>query len=301
MQHNTAVIGLGDMGMPIALNLLKAGHAVIGSDLRQERCARLTEAGGTATTNLAELAAGADTVFLMVMHGAQVHQIVLGPDGLLKHLKPGACIVVTATIRPAEFDTLIEPCAKANIGLIDSPVSGGRPGAEAGTLTLMLSGEPEVVASRQDALEAISGKIIQVAERPGVGMRVKAALQSCFGSCFAAIFECQALAAKAGVNGNAMLEVITSSGLASPSLNYCATKVVNREFTDTGSTMATIYKDIGISLDFAREQGVPMFVAAAAFQLFQSAMTAYPGEDNWAGVKVIEQISGTEVQGEKSP
>ena len=135
-----------------------------------------------------------------------------------------------------------------------------------------------MVASRRPVLEVISSKIIVVSDRPGMGIRAKAALQSCFGSYFAAVFECQMLAAKAGVDGRVMHEVLTNSGLASPSLNYCATQVLNRKFVDTGSTMVTIYKDIGVSLDFA-----------------QVAMSAFPGENNWAAVNVLEQITGVQV------
>ena len=247
-------------------------------------------------TDLADVAAKADTVFLMVMHGRQVQEIVSGPGGLLENLKPGACIIVTATIRPGEFEVLVPDCAKAKVGLIDSPVSGGRTGAEGGTLTLMLSGEPAVVDSRLAVLEAISSKIFRVGDQPGLGMRTKAALQTMIGTVFAALFEGLALSAKAGVKGEAMLEVLTNSAIASPMVDYCATQIMDRKFKDTGSQMATIYKDIGISLDYGRELGVPMFTTAAAFQLFQAAMTAFPGEDNWAGVKVLEQITGTPVQ-----
>lgn len=296
MKHKVLVVGLGDMGLPIAVNLAKAGHEVHGSDLRPERGKMLEEEGGRSAASLAAAAKEVDTVFLMVMHGRQVHELVLGDDGLLRHLPAGARIVVTATIRPAEFDALIEPCAAAGVGLIDSPVSGGRAGAEGGSLTLMCAGAPEHVDGCRAALEAIAAKIFVVSDQPGAGMRAKAALQASIGSVFTAVFEGLALAAKAGVPGQAMLDIMTNSAISSPMVDYCATQIMERRFKDTGSTMATIHKDIGISLDFARDQGVPLHTTAAAFQTFQAAMTAFPGEDNWAGVKVIERITGVEVR-----
>ena len=296
MKHKILFVGLGDMGLPMALNLLKAGHEVYGADLRAERREMLEQEGGRGATDLPAAAKEVDTVFLMVMHGAQVHALVLGENGLLANLSKDACIVVTATIRPGEFDALVEPCEKAGVGLIDSPVSGGRTGAEGGSLTLMCSGRQEVLESRAGILDSISARKYVIDEKPGMGMRAKAALQSMFGSMFTAVFEGLALAAKSGVNGQAMLDVVQNSALSSPMVNYCSEQIMDRRFVDTGSTMTTIHKDIGISLDFAREQGVPMHTAAAAFQIFQAAMTAFPGEDNWAGVKVIEQVTGVKVK-----
>ena len=290
------VVGLGDMGLPIAMNLVKAKHEVYGADLRNERVEMLVKSGGHKVEEITTTASEVDCVFLMVMHGKQVHELVLGENGLLTTLKKGSCIIVTATIRPNEFDQLIEPCEKAGIGLIDSPVSGGRAGAEAGSLTLMASGKKEDLVSQAVVLDAISGKKFIVGNVPGLGMRAKTSLQTMIGTCFAAVFEGLALSAKAGVDGKAMFEIISNSAISSPMVNYCSEQILNRKFTDTGSQMTTIYKDIGIALDYGREQGVPLFTTSAAFQLFQAAMSAYPGEDNWAGIKVIEDITGAKAQ-----
>lgn len=296
MKHDVLVIGLGDMGLPIALNLVKGGHSVAGLDLREERLAMLADGGGKPAADLAAAAAEADTAFLMVMDGDQVRELVTGEGGLLESMKEGSCIVVTATIKPSELDAIVEPCERAGIGLVDSPVSGGRAGAEGGSLTLMVSGDPAVVDSRIGALESISAKILRVGDRPGLGTRTKASLQAAIGTVFTAVFEGLALSAAAGVKGEVMAEVLGSSAIGSPMVEYCSRMIVERKFTDTGSRMATIHKDVGISLDFARELGVPLHVASAAFQVFQAAMTSFPGEDNWAGVKVYERVTGTEVR-----
>ena len=296
MKHEVLVIGLGDMGLPIACNLVEGGHSVQGFDLRAERLEMLEKAGGTPASDIASAAKNVDTVFIMVMNGKQVHDIVLGENGLLANLAKDSCIIVTATINPGELDAIVEPCEKAGIGLIDSPVSGGRAGAESGNLTLMLSGAPDVVDSRTGVLESISGKVFRVGEKPGVGMRTKTALQATIGSVFVAIFEGMALAAKAGVKGEAMAEVLSNSAVGSPMVKFCSENIIDRKFTETGSQMPTIHKDVGISVDYAREMGVPLFVTSSAFQVFQAAMTAFPGEDNWAGVKVYEQITGVEVK-----
>lgn len=296
MKHDILVVGLGDMGLPIALNLVKGGHRVTGLDLREERLKLLADGGGKPATDLASAASAADTAFLMVMNGDQVRELVTGEGGLLANMKEGACIVVTATVKPGELDAIVGPCERAGVGLIDSPVSGGRAGAEGGSLTLMLSGDPAVVDSRIGALESISAKVFRVGDRPGLGTRTKASLQAAIGTVFTAVFEGLALSAAAGVKGEVMAEVLSNSAIGSPMVEYCSRMIVDRKFTDTGSRMATIHKDVGISLDFARELGVPLHVASAAFQVFQAAMTSFPGEDNWAGVKVYERVTGVEVR-----
>ena len=153
---NAAVVGLGNMGMGMAKNLLAAGFAVSGFDLRPERGKLLADLGGAAVTSLAELAA-ADAVFVMVMSGAQVMDVVAGEGGLMQSLKAGASIIVTATIEPAEMRAVGSAIAGTGINLIDSPVSGGKFGAEAGTLTMMGAASPAVFEANLDVLNAVGG------------------------------------------------------------------------------------------------------------------------------------------------
>ncbi|MCY3980054.1 MAG: NAD(P)-dependent oxidoreductase [Chloroflexi bacterium] len=291
-----AVIGLGNMGMGMAKNLLAAGFSVTGFDLRPERGRMLADLGGLAAESLGELAQ-ADCVFVMVMSGAQVMDVVAGEGGLMRYLNDGATIIVSATIQPAEIRALEAAIAGSGLNLIDSPVSGGQFGAEAGTLTMMAAAKAEVFSANQDVLNAVGGQVFHVGEEIGMGQTVKASLQALIGVVFAGIFESLALGAAAGVKGETLYEVFSSTHVANtPFFKSCASNILDRKFEDTGSHISTMFKDIGISMALARENGLPLFATSAAFELFQAGISRFPEGDNWAIVKLLEEFSGTEVQ-----
>lgn len=293
---NVAVIGLGNMGMGMAKNLLAAGFSVTGFDLRPERGRMLAERGGAAAQSLAELAQ-ADVVFVMVMSGEQVMDVVAGEGGLIRYLSDGATIIVSATIQPAEMRALEAAIAASGLNLIDSPVSGGQSGAEAGALTMMVAAKSEVFSANQDVLNAVGEQIFHVGEEIGMGQTVKASLQALIGVVFAGIFESLALGAAAGVKGETLYQVFSSTHVANtPFFKSCASNILDRKFEDTGSHISTMFKDIGISMALARENGLPLFATSAAFELFQAGISRFPEGDNWAIVKLLEEFSGTEVQ-----
>lgn len=290
------IVGLGDMGSGLAKNILKNGFSLIGFDLNEARMTELKEAGGTPAANCREVAENSDTIFVMVLNGNQVKQVVLGEGGLLEAAKPSTTIIISATIKPAEIRELVAPAAEKGINLLDTPVSGGKPGAENGALTVMASGKTEVLEDNRAVLDAISKVIFHVGEEIGQGQTVKASLQAMIGTVFSAIFESMVLGAKAGVKGETLHKVFSASGINCGLYENCSKLILDRKFKDTGSRIATMYKDLGISVDLARETGVPLFATAAAFQLFQSGISKFPDEDNWTCVKVLEDIAGTEVK-----
>lgn len=290
------IVGLGDMGSGMAKNILKNGFSLTGFDLSEARMTELKEAGGTPAANCREVAQNSDTIFVMVLNGNQVKQVVLGEGGLLEAAKPNTTIIISATIKPAEITELVAPVAEKGINLLDTPVSGGKPGAENGALTVMASGKTEVLEDNRAVLDAISKVIFHVGEEIGQGQTVKASLQAMIGTVFSAIFESMVLGAKAGVKGETLHKVFSASGINCGLYENCSKLILDRKFKNTGSQIATMYKDLGISVDLARETGVPLFATAAAFQLFQSGISKFPDEDNWTCVKVLEDIAGTEVK-----
>ncbi len=290
------IVGLGDMGIGMAKNLLKNGFELTGYDLRKEQLAELEKLGGKPAESCQQVAENSDTVFVMVLNGKQVHEVVLGETGLLKGLKPGSTIVVSATINPSEVKDLIQPVAEKGINLIDSPVSGGKPGAENGTLTMMAAARKEVFDDNKKVLEAVGQNIFHVGEEIGIGQTVKASLQALIGTSFAAIFESLVLGVKAGVKAETLFEVFGSSGVSSPLFKNCTPLIMDRKFKGTGSHIGTMYKDLGISMNMAKEVGAAMFTTSAAYELFQSGISLYPDEDNWCVIKLLEHIAGVEVK-----
>ena len=289
-------VGLGDMGIGMSTNLLKKGFDVTGFDLNAERLNALVKLGGKAAANCTDLAKESDLVFVMVLNGAQVKEVVLGKEGLIKGLKAGTTVIVSATISPAEVKVLEAPLSENGIHLIDSPVSGGKSGADNGALTLMAAGKKEVFNECKDVMEAVGQNIFHVGEEIGIGQTVKASLQALIGASFTAIFESLVLGVKAGVKAETLYEVFGSSGVSSPLFKNCARLIIDRKFKGTGSHIGTMYKDLGISMNMAKENGAAMFTASAAYELFRCGMSLFPEEDNWSIVKMLEQIAGTEVK-----
>ena len=232
----------------------------------------------------------------MVMTGKQVTEIILGNNGLLKSMRPGSVIILSSTIAPSDAREVAVPVLREGIQMIDTPVSGGKSGAENGTLTMMAASAKETFDECHDVLKGVGEKVIHVGEEIGMGQTVKAALQALIGSTFTAIFESLVLGSKAGVRGEVMHEVFGASGVGSPLLKNCSKLIMDRAFKGTGSQIATMYKDLGISMDLAKQNGVAMFTTAAAHELFQSGISLFPDEDNWSIVRLLEQIADTEVR-----
>jgi len=286
------VIGLGNMGMGMAKNLIKSGFSVIGFDLDDKRLLKLKENGGSTATSTVQVGEETDAVFVMVMNGEQVKAVVAD---LATSLKDRGTIILTATITPEEAREAYSIADLEGVAMIDSPVSGGMDGAHNGTLTLMTAGKKSVFNDCIKILEAISSNIFHVGEEIGEGQTVKASLQAFIGASFTAIFESLVLGSKAGIKGQTLYDVFSASGVGSPLFKNCASLIMDRKFKNTGSHISTMYKDLGISLDMAKKNGVPLFTAGAAYELFQAGISMFPDEDNWSIVKLLEQISGTEV------
>ena len=293
--RRVGLIGLGDMGMGMAKNLLKSGFELTGFDLRDTRLAELEQHGGAPAASCRAVGEKSDTVFVMVLNGNQVNEVIFGDDGLTAGLAPGSTIVISATIHPAEVRELEAPLTEMGIHLIDTPVSGGKSGADDGALTMMTAAKADVLEENRQVLDAVSKVVFHVGEEIGQGQTVKAALQALIGTTFAAVFESLVLGASAGVKGETMYEVFGSSGVSSPLFKGCSKLIMERKFKDTGSQIATMYKDLGITMNMAKETGAAMFATAAAYELFRSGISLFPDEDNWSIVKMLEQIAGAEV------
>ena len=293
------VIGLGDMGSGLAKNLLKAGFDVAGLDLSEERRAAFVKMGGRAVKTAAALADGAEAVFVMVMNGGQVEAVLFGADGALETLSDDAAIILTATIKPREGREIGARVIEAGKQIIDSPVSGGFPGAQGGSLTMMAAAPDALIAAKRHIMDAVSANIHHVGTNPGDGQSVKACLQSLIGSIFTATFEASTLAAKAGISGQVLYDVFSTSGAGCGVANTALGNIIDRKFSDTGSHISTMHKDLTIALGFGEELGVPLHTASTAMQLFHAGKTKYPDGDNWVVTRVLEEIVGAELHREK--
>ncbi|MEM8654724.1 MAG: NAD(P)-dependent oxidoreductase [Pseudomonadota bacterium] len=292
---SVGVIGLGDMGSGLAKNLIAHGFETWGRDILPARQQAFADMGGRAAKDTAEVGHNAQAVFVMVMKGDEAQEVILGPGGLVETMAPGGVILLTATVKPAEARAIGVAVEGAGLHLIDSPVSGGFPGAQAGTLTMMAAGTDAAMAQARPVMEAVSANIHRVGDRAGDGQTVKACLQSLIGAQFSATFEAATLAAKAGVPGQVILDVFSTSSAGCGVVNNALEKIIDRQFEGTGSHINTMHKDLTISMALGEELGVPLHTAASAMQIFHAGRTRYPDGDNWTCTRVIEDIVGAEL------
>jgi len=288
------VVGLGDMGSGLALNLIKNGFDVVGIDLKPERMAAFADMGGRAGT-LSEIGRASAAVFVMVMKGDDAKDVIFGPEGLMANMADGSAVILSATVKPSEARAIGAAMEGSGVHLIDTPVSGGFPGAQAGTLTMMAAASGDVLDAFAPVMEAVSANIHRVGDKPGDGQTVKACLQSLIGAQFSATFEAAALAAKAGVSGQVLLDVFSTSSAGCGVVNNALEKIIDRQFEGTGSHINTMHKDLTISMGLGEELGVPLHTAGSAMQIFHAGRTKYPNGDNWVCTRVIEEIVGAEL------
>jgi L-threonate 2-dehydrogenase len=296
MKQRIGVVGLGNMGMGMARNLVDKGFEVHACNRSPGKVEAFVRCGGRAAADAAAVGAAADIVFVMLVDAAQCESAIVGERGLLAALKPGAVIVVTATIGVEAVQQLAARAAERGSALIDCPVSGGRKGADSGELTLMAAGAKDVFDRCRPAFEAIAKNINHVGEHVGQGQVVKACLQSLVGCIYTGIFESLVLGVKAGVAAETIFQVLGTSVANTPLFQAALPAIMDRRFSGTGSNVGNTYKDLCLALKLAEQVGVPMPVTSSAKQFYQAGISKYPGEDNQCLVKLLEDVVGIEVR-----
>jgi len=294
--QSVGIIGLGNMGLGMAKNLLKSGHVLTAYDIRDEPLQEIFRLGARTATSPGEVGEKADVVFVMVLNGPQFKAVVLGEQGLMETINPGATIICTATIERSTIIAVAEAVTAKGIHIVDSPVSGGQPGAAAGTLTMMVAAKKEIFENCKEVLGAVGKNIYYVGEEIGMGQSVKAALTALTGSSYGGIFEALVLGAKLGVDPEVLYQVISTSMVGSNLFRDTARHIMERHFKGAGAGIQTMYKDLGICLGMAKESGVPMFTTSSAYEMFQAGMSLNPDEDNWTVIKLLENIAGVDVK-----
>jgi 2-hydroxy-3-oxopropionate reductase len=288
---NIGFIGLGIMGGPMAVNLARAGHSVVGYDLGPDRVERLTDAGGRGAAGLDEAVAGADVVITMLPDSPDVEGVALGPDGVLQQARPGSLYVDMSTVRPETGRRLAQAGAVTGVHVLDAPVSGGEPGAVEGRLSIMVGGAEEDVATAMPLFEVLGATIVHVGPA-GAGQTVKAANQLVVGGVYALVAEALVLLEASGVDGKTGLDVLAGGLAGSRILDLKRASMVSREFAP-GFRIDLHPKDMGIAIAAAREAGLALPMTGLVAQLVAAARAqGYGSLDHSALLKVIENISG---------
>ncbi|MBP2312297.1 L-threonate dehydrogenase [Azospirillum soli] len=286
------VIGLGSMGMGVALSLLRAGFRVIGCDAEPSKCMSLVTRGGEAVGSPAELGRRVDQVVVLVATPDQVEEVLFGPEGIAATLPKGACVVQSATV-PASFAEEIGQRLDAlGLLMLDAPVSGGPVKAAEGRMTVMAAGPDEAFEKAEELLASASGTLHRVGALHGQGSVVKTINQLLAGVHIAASAEAMAYGMRAGVEPQRIYDVITSSAGNSWMFENRVPHILAGDYTPH-SAVDIFVKDLGIVVDSARRMTFPTPLASTALQMFTMAAAAGLGrEDDSAVIKIFERLAG---------
>ncbi|MBL6454804.1 3-hydroxyisobutyrate dehydrogenase [Belnapia sp. T6] len=286
-------VGLGNMGGPMARNLLKAGHEVAGFDLVPAALEALAAAGGTAAASAAEAARGAEFVITMLPAGRHVRDAWLGAGGMAAAASPDAVLIDCSTIDVA---TAREVAGAAGRPMLDAPVSGGTMGAEAATLTFMVGGPEEAYARATPILSAM-GRTLVHCGAAGAGQVAKACNNMMLAANMIVTAEAFVMAERLGLTHEALFEVVSkSSGQSWALTTYCPvpgpvpTSPANRDYRP-GFATALMAKDLGLAQEAAATAGAATPIGAEALALYRRFLEAGNGDVDFSGI--IRMIRGS--------
>ncbi|HVA91784.1 MAG TPA: NAD(P)-dependent oxidoreductase [Chloroflexota bacterium] len=291
-------IGIGVMGQPMCLNLLKAGFPLTVYSRRPESADAVVAAGAERAATPRAVAEASDVVITMVTSSPDVEAVVLGPDGVLAGAREGMILIDMSTIAPAVARKVAEQAEARGVSMLDAPVSGGSQGAVAGALSIMAGGDAEVYAQVLPIFQAMGSaeKIFHVGPS-GSGQVVKLINQHLCGVIAAADAEAFILGVKAGADVATMAKII---GVSSGGNWQLANPVALRAFTGTfepGFFTDLLLKDLDLVLELATEQGVATPLAEKARALYERARAAGYGRRDYTSVFApLEEDAGVKVR-----
>lgn len=284
-----AFIGLGNMGGPMAANLVKAGHEVTGFDVAGAARERLAGAGGTAADSIGAALAGADTVITMLPAGQHVREVYLGADGVLARAEAGALLIDSSTIDVATAREVAAAAREKGLEMLDAPVSGGVGGAEAGTLTFMVGGPDSAYARARPLLEAMGRNIVH-AGGPGNGQAAKICNNMLLGISMIGTCEAFILAEKLGLDHQKLFDIAsTASGQCWSLTSYCPVpgpvpaSPANRDYA-AGFTAAMMLKDLKLAHQAAEASGAATPLGAAAERIYEDFVSGGGAGIDFSGV-----------------
>jgi 3-hydroxyisobutyrate dehydrogenase-like beta-hydroxyacid dehydrogenase len=296
MPTDIGFIGLGVMGTPMARNLLAHEGNLAVYDVRSEAVQSLVEHGALACASPAEVADRAEVVFVSLPSPDALTEVVTGTGGLLQGRRLRA-VVDFSTTGPVVARQVAARLAEAGVGFVDSPVSGGPRGAETGTLTMMVSGEPELLAELEPLIAAVGSNVLQAGDEPGLGQLAKVINNLMAMAPIVIAAEGLALGMRGGLQLERLLEIVnSSSGRNAATQGAFPNYVMTRNF-DFGFRLRLAAKDVALCLEEANHQKVPMLVGNALGQLWSIADAQASDQDDYTAVAtLIEKWAGVTFQ-----
>jgi 2-hydroxy-3-oxopropionate reductase len=284
MPETIGFIGLGLMGKPMALNLLKAGYPVVVHSRSQGPVEELVAAGARRATTPADVARQATRVITMVPDSPDVELVLDGPDGVFRGLQPGTIVIDMSSIAPGVARRLAERAASLGAAMLDAPVSGGDIGAINGTLSIMVGGDAAAFAAARPLFEVMGNpeKVIHIGG-PGAGQLCKLCNQMVIGGTLAVAAEALALAKKSGVDAAKVREALLGGFAQSRVLEVHGERMITGNWKP-GFKAKLFKKDLGIAMRTLAENGVPAPTSAVVQQLVNAQIAAGEGEEDYSGI-----------------
>lgn len=282
-------IGLGNMGMPMAQNLLKAGYEVTGFDLNADATQLLAANGGTSANSVADACKAAEVVITMLPAGEQVRDVYLGAGGVLASAAPGTLLIDSSTIDVQTARDVAQAAQDSGLAMVDAPVSGGVTGAEAATLTFMVGGSDDAFERAQLVLEKM-GKTIVHAGGPGNGQAAKVCNNMILGASMIVVCEAFLLAEKLGLDAQKLFDISSkSSGQCWSMTSYCPVpgpvpaSPANRDYK-AGFTAAMMLKDLKLAQTAARATHATTPLGAGAAAVYERFVDNDGGSVDFSGI-----------------
>ena len=287
-------IGLGIMGQGMANNLLRAGFPLTVWNRTRSRMADLVAAGAQAGNSPADVASQSEITITCVSDTPDVQEVILGESGVIHGAPTGSLIVDTSTISPQVTREIAATLAKANLHMLDAPISGGSEGAINGTLSIMIGGAADQVERARPAFEAMGKTITHVGEI-GAGQTVKIVNQILVVGNMLAASEAMLVAEAGGLDLRKALQAVEAGAAGSWMLSNRAPQIFVRDFRP-GFTIDLQQKDLRLALEAADQLGVPLLATSLINQLFKTLqLQGLGGEGNHALVKALENLSNITV------
>ncbi len=284
------------MGYPMARNLLRAGHEVALWSNTAPKARKLTTSdGGVFCETPKQVAEFAECLFVCVGDTDMSESVLLGTEGVLAGAKPGAVVVDAGTVSPSRSRRMAEELAKKGVYLLDAPCTGSRPGAEGGTLTFMIGGDPDVFERVRPYFEPM-GKRLYYCGPQGMGLHAKLTQNLVLSNILMAFCEGMVLCTKAGVDPDLMLDILQNSAAKCGLIGYKAPFIFARDFS-ANFALKWMEKDIQLMIDSGKELNVPLPLTALTQQMFRAGLATGLAEDDFSSIiKILEAWAGVEVK-----
>lgn len=298
MKKKVGFIGLGIMGRPMAKNLLKAGFSLMVFDLNKDPVEDLVRSGASAGSSSRDVAEKTEVIVTMVPDSPEVKEVILGKNGVMEGIRPGALVIDMSSINPLVSREIAKELKKKGADMLDAPVSGGEPMAIQGTLAIMVGGEKKIFEESLEIFRPLGKNIVYVGEI-GAGGFTKLANQIIVALNIAAVGEALTLGVKAGLDPQTIYQAIRGGLAGSTVLEAKAPMIIGRNFK-AGFKIKLHQKDLNNALSTGKDLGVPLPLSSLVQQVLVSLVNEGRGEDDHSAIATFfEKIARVEIKSER--